>query len=662
MADVFERLPETIGERVPESNRSILSIPEANVLLNKSILSMSDADALRNFANDLPGQLMHRERELSNEVARILYQTAGSVRDISNDPSVQASVMRSFDPTVRLTGSRIDGTLNFETNNNLYASPLQEIAARNRTVAASSLDIADAVGPRGAEGRNNPADRFAELTRPLAGADAARRPGDNNVREVDQRRDSPQAVQQRYEQMVDRLGLPAEEAARMKAQFAQDMTEIQKKFQGDNLAHIMRSMNLMMDNNNHLGNVENRVNAVAGLAARGAHPQEANCQGANPTCALTSQSRIEQQRDFVRYADQMGSVAATGGAWRGGQNGRQPVWVNVDAAGTNHANFHADGEAGRMYNPAYHQGAGHRDYLGQLQDAVVGGEMAHCAGAREGRNYVYVAANAHIAGGDGALSQGGSGGGLFTRGSDGRLAQCTDARGNAIEGPPSTPDNVAAVNHANGGGGIFVHENMANQFRRSDGSYPPGMNVFRDAADLRNQLAANPGREYQILTNGVLVAGRAGHGLHAQEVSLQNGELVLGNNWGAEHNNRRVNDNDMNRYTDPRQWNDYIPQHTNPDGSPDWRRETIGPKTRNIVSNDNNNNSGNDNQDARKKSALTKAIEDEELLAKKEKERQRLQRRANLLHEHQLWQQRQTEAAYRGQTFSEADPISLGLD
>jgi hypothetical protein len=321
----------------------------------------------------------------------------------------------------------------------------------------------------------------------------------------------------------------------MKEQFGKDMSKMQDRLKaegkGDDMSHVMRAMNLMMDSTNRLGNDSNRVNAVAGLAARGADPREANRQGENPTCAATSQARIEQQRDFAKYADQMGSIATRGGAWRAGQNGEKPLWVDIDQAGTNHANLKADRESSQMYNPTTHQTGGHRDYLGQLQDALIGGEMAHYAGQKDGKDYVYVTANGARAGAE--LNQGTCGGALMIRGMDGKLSHNPESGAS----PPAKPEIVAQMNHANGGGGLFMNEQLANKFRREDGSLPPGMNSFKDAADLRKQLkeleaAGHKGDEYQILTNGRALSGKDGHDYHAQSVSLNDkGQLVMGNNW-----------------------------------------------------------------------------------------------------------------------------------
>lgn len=563
--------------------------------------------------------------DLSEKGARDrILEAVGKPHQMAIEPAVVKNIQdgQQTDNTLRIAGDQ----MNF--------------AAMSAGLGLS--DIAGRSGPNGRRPLDNagrPQDRPAEAAQP--GSDQGSRPGDNNVRDVDPGKDNPQAVQQRYNQMVDGLNLPADQAAKMKEQFQKDMDKVQQKFQGDDLNHIMRSMNLMMDGNNHLQNDANRVNAVAGLAARGANPEEANRQGANPTCALTSESRIEQQRNFVKYADQMGSVAARGGAWRGGENGQPPVFVNVDAPGTNGANFRADNEASQMYDKNFHQSQGHRDYLGQLDNAVVGGEMAHYAGQRDGKEYVYVAANAQRAGAD--VSQGSSNGALMERGPNGTLRQSYDGN-QAVNSPPSTLDMVARVNAANGGGGLFVQENLAAQFRGPDGKYPPGMNVFRDANDLREQLKQHPNQEYQIATNGVIVAGMQGHGLHAQTVKYnERGQLEFGNNWTDKDNHRVYDDSFVNTFTDSKQWNNYHPQHTAPDGQPDWRKERVGPGTQDVVDKRNSTDDKAKDDDKKKKEQEDADKEKEKNKTKeKEKEEQEEQRKKD----QKLQQQKHADEEY----------------
>ncbi len=627
---------------------------------NREFMTVQEAQAQQERDRNPNTQIEAATKEAKAGACDSCHKDVGDGEAIAKNAAVKESVdkNKSKDPSAEVKGDKLSFS-----NKELFGSPLDGLAGKNNN-NGEKLALAGSV-------------KVGDQKFDAASGKAAEKgqPGDNNVREIDPSKDNPEAVKERYDQMVDGLGLSPSETARMKEQFDQDMSKIQEKFKGDDLNHVMRSMNLMMDRNNHLGNDTNRVNAVAGLAARGAEPQEANRQGANPTCALTSQSRVEQQRDFVKYADQMGSVAAKGGAWRGGENGNPPVWVDVNAAGTNGANFKADGEASRMYNKDYHQAGGHRDYLGQLDNAVVGGEMAKYAGQQDGKDYVYVAANAQKVPGSDSFGQGASGNTLMVRDSNGKLSQARDG-GEAVNCPPSTLDMVAKVNHANGGGGLFVQENLAKEYRQPDGSYPPGMNVFKDAADLRQQLAANPGKEYQIATNGVIVAGRQGHGLHAQTVQLNDkGQLEFGNNWGDKDNHRVYSDDFVNKFTDKSQWNSYTPQHVTPDGQPDWRRERVGPNTDNSI--------GRDSQDMQKQRSDEKDKKDkdeqdkknEEQKKKDEKEadekqkdvdKQKAQQKAEAQFkaEHEQWQARKEAFMAKNPegTFSESEPVFKAMD
>lgn len=622
---------------------------------DREFKSVEDARRAEADKNDPKKAVETMTREAKEGAHSECCKAIGDGKAIANNDAVKKDIEanKTKDPSAKVDKDGISFN-----NNVLGGTGLEGIAGKSgdKIAMARSLNVGDqkfeAASGKGAE---------------------KGKPGDNNVRDIDPSKDNPEAVQQRYNQMVDGLGLPPAEAARMKEQYGKDLAKVQEKYKGDDLAHIMRANNLMMDQNNHLGNDRNRVNATSGLMARGADPEIANRQGANPTCALTSQSRIEQQRDFVKYADQMGSVAARGGAWRGGANGTEATWVDVNPAGTNNANFIADGEASRMYNPNYHQKEGHRDYLGQLDNAVVGGEMAKYAGEKAGKDYVYVAANANRVNGSDAFGQGASGNTLMTRDANGNLTQARDG-GRAVDSPPSTLDMVAQVNHANGGGGMFIQENLAAQFRRQDGSYPPGMNVFRDAADLRQQLssAENKGKEFQIATNGVIVAGREGHGLHAQTVKVNaDGKLEFGNNWSDKDNKRAdYSDAFINKFTNPKEWNNYQPSHVRPDGSPDWEKERVGPRTSDVVKPDSSQDKDKEKKDKdakeeedKKKEAKNKSDKEEEDRKQADKQKAMQKAQADFEQDHKEWEGRKADWEAKNKdnkdagSFSEAEPV-----
>lgn len=109
--------------------------------------------------------------------------------------------------------------------------------------------------------------------------------------------------------------------------------------------------------------------------------------------------------------------------------------------------------------------------------------------------------------------------------------------------------DVGLANHELGGGGLFVNQAVAAKYNML-GS--PGILTFTDAADLRKQLSKSRpvGLEYQIATNGARVMGLPEHGSHAQTVSLdKGGQIVFGNNWGPEFNNKYYSDSFINDVT-----------------------------------------------------------------------------------------------------------------
>ena len=558
---------------------------EAAHLESKSILTAGEAKKLTDFKSDPKEQIASLHNEVKVGAANEVHKETGSPADIARSDAVRNSVeaCKSSDPTCKVTGTELSFAA-ISAGDSLLG------LAKGKTgdaAAASGPDVAMA-GSLRLDGRFAPQDRVGEVK--PQGSDAVGKPGDNSVREINKDTDNPQAVTQRFDQMVSKLGLPPAEAARMKGEFDTNMEQLQKRQNSDTVEHSMRAMNLMMDKGNYLQTDANRVNAVEGLAARGAAPQEANRQGAHPTCALESESRVDQQRNFLAYADRMGSAAANGGAWMGGADGSKPMWVDINAKGTNGANFIPDAESSQMYSKDFHQTQGNRDYLGQLDNALVGGEMAKFASAKSGKDLVYVAANSQRV--DGAdMSQAATGGALMERAGSG-LQQLRDGDGKPMETPPSTLDMVAKVNHANGGGGVFIQENLAAQFRKGDGSYPEGMNVFHDSADLKHQLEGKSGQEFQIITNGTLVAGRQGHALHVQEISLnKSGNLEMGNNWDDKSNHVEIKPADfaqLDRFTNPNKWDTPPPRTENypngweaPHGSggqtPQWHEGGNGP-------------------------------------------------------------------------------------
>ncbi len=579
--------------------------PAARDTSGDAIKTLPDAQKQEREANDTKLQERLRSEKNASEAKDAGYAAAGTPEKIGKQ--LLATMEKPKDPTLKNEGDK----LSFQTSDGkgIYKGP-------------------DFLGKQPNDGGVKPAETLKVGDNPLKPTEAKSekgKPGDNSVREVNPATDNPKAVAERYDKMVDGLNLKPSESARLKKEFTDNMAKMQERFKGQDLSEVMRSANLMMDKDNHLLNDRNRVNDVSGLVARGADPEKANRQGANPTCALTSESRVAQERDFKEWANAMGSAAAKGGAWMGGKNGTEPTWVDVDAKGTNHANFTADNESSWMYSKDIHQTQGHRDYTGQISDALYGGQISQMAGKRDGKDYVYVSANSQMVDGAANRGQDNAGNTMMERAKDGTLRQSMDGKQPA-DAPPTTPDMVAKMNHANGTGGIFVQANMADKYRDKDGKLPDGMNSFTDAADLRKQLKDHPGQEFQILTNGVMVAGKEGHGLHAQTVKYteptaeqakqgKDGNLVFGNNWEDKANNKVYSDDFVNKFTNPKEWNNYQPSHFHQDGSPDWHREKIGPNTTNV---DAGGTKMDKSEDAKKKSDQDK---DEEDKAAKQREK-----------------------------------------
>lgn len=439
-----------------------------------------------------------------------------------------------------------------------------------------------------------------------------------NGRDIDPGKDNPAAVQQRYHQELERMvregKLSQRDAASMERDFNTYMRNMEGKYSAEDMSRICSSMNRIMDSN-RMSDMS-KLNACVDLASKGDNARDSNGQGAHNTCAPTSLSRILQQKDFAAYSEQIASVAETGSAWVGDKNHRQRVTID-------NLNFAPDRESGAPWS-ADRARNGQRGMAGQLDNALYGQYMADLKGENDRCRYTYLAAHADRVGVKPDQSQ--SNEALIRENRDGTrtfVAAC----------PPATLDIVAKANNRTGGGGLYVHESMANQFAMTTGRLPEGMISFRDAADLRRQLSERQPQntEFQIATNGTMVAGMQGHGLHAQTVRMENGQLVFGNNWTREHNHRVYHDNFVNAVTDSTKWGDYRYQ-VGPDGQRrerDWKNEFMDDE-RNKSPQDRNEN------DARKQlEEQQKKLEEQKKKEEDQKKQEELQKKLDKMNQYQ---------------------------
>lgn len=475
---------------------------------------------------------------------------------------------------------------------------------------------------------------------PFKASDNAKVDDKNKIGEFDATRDNPDALKKQFGEDLDKLvkegklkpdeargeKTPQETAERMKKEYAayldqtkQNFTDKDGKVNQEALDRVYHSLNVIRDSN--LISDMSKVNSQMGLAARGANPKEANRQGDNNSCSPTSLSRVEQQRDFAAYAERMASLASRGGAWMG--QGADRRYVNINQDGTKGANMIPDEESAKNYDARVHQKGGERDFLGQLDNAAVGQLMAKYAGERDGKDYVYLTANANRVPGD-HVGQSSTGEGMFARDKNGDLKGVYDKDG-FRDAPPASPDVVGRANLAMGGQGIFIQKELADKYPGAR-----GINSFTDAADLRAQMAKldpeKSGKEFQIWTNGTMVAGRAGHGHHNQTIALdKEGQLVMGNNWTDNFNNKSYTDDFINKVTTMSKW-DSKPT-VRPDGQPvDWNNEIAGPDTRNPINKDDRPN----DSDLRKQDEKDKQEKDRKDKEDQEKEdKERRQQKTN---------------------------------
>ncbi len=442
---------------------------------------------------------------------------------------------------------------------------------------------------------------------------------DNVTRKIDPKIDTPEKVRERYskhlDSLVDQGKLTADERKHMSDAFNRNMDAIAGTkdkpglYDAKQVSEICRAMNTVLDNSGkgkRLDGVQG-ANTLCDLAAQGVTSGLANrgefvkanpfSQGEHNLCASASNNRLLAQRNFVEHANRVGSIAAKGGAFVGGENGTKRSFVSL-----HEANFKGDKESNRPWNEKNIMTGGQQGYATMLVNALDGQreadiatEMHRKSGQLKGdEKYTYVANNATALGAKPGQSQ--TGEGTF-------ITNTKDGSHKFVCGSPlATPEVVGRRNHEEGLGNLLVHESFGKGRGGLGDPPPPGITYFRDAAHLKEILGKTPGQERQILTNGTMVAGRAGHGLHAQtvryeEAGVNKNKLVWGNNWTANHNNVVYQENAgdktagtatrgetqlVDNFTNPNKWSGFKPQYTVPDGGkevPDWKRERIGPDT-----------------------------------------------------------------------------------
>ncbi len=372
-----------------------------------------------------------------------------------------------------------------------------------------------------------------------------------------------------------------------------------------------------------------RANWAAGAAAALANPERFVNQGAHMTCALTSlqKSRI-QAGDPASVVEEAASVVNRGGAFTGSDNGVNGAgdrkWVKVDAL-----SIRPDEESRQNFDSTFHGSAGKRSLFGHTADALYGQKAADLQAEKKGLapgSLTYMAANADQYGG--ANGQTRTGEGLFLNASDGSKK--------LIGGSPNVGVwQVGELNqHMTGkAGGMFADAKLA-------GNPPAGyehvkMTLTRGAEDFKSKLTEfvrENGQMAQIGVNAPFLreGNMQGHGLHAMNAGIDgNGNVVFDNNWGDKHDLGAVSQSEVDRATNPDQWN--VRRGANGDPGPKPDRDTVfGPRTgRNpnetqaeFEKRREDDKKKQDEEEKNKKEADAKKKADDEQQAQKTKERE----------------------------------------
>ena len=385
------------------------------------------------------------------------------------------------------------------------------------------------------------------------------RPGEGDKMKAVERGDRIQTTDQDkvmrdYTELLTRSGMSPTDAANAARRTLERLTENFRNMPGDQtnthglspenraleqMARLHRAMAEVQTGsrgpNDPLGQTERNL-FVQDMALRMMDPERFANQGAHNTCALQAlQKQMMSGGDPARFAEHLAMIANHGVTTINGQE------VRVDPRG-----LVADREArenplsrvnGNILNGTVRDGRG---MAGLIGDALLG----QLAADMRGRGEIYLTSNAQALGAPSDRSS--TGEGLFTR--NGRFLSSS---------PAMEAADVLRVGRAYGlpPGSFFLHESMRYQVPAELQSQA---GFFSDAGDLRRQLAELQrvhGISGSIGVNAPFLPGGGmdGHGLHAVNISLKNGQLFLDNNWSHEHN-QGISDDQLMLAADERRW------------------------------------------------------------------------------------------------------------
>ena len=388
-----------------------------------------------------------------------------------------------------------------------------------------------------------------------------------------------------YTETLQGLGLSEQEAADVAKTTFDRLSKLEgeghlKGSAVEQLERTNKAIGEVADGSGPLGQDMRRDTAL-GMAYDMADPNKYANQGKHNSCALHSNYKQNLQGgDPAAQMEAMRDLANTGKATFIEQtpNGPKSRTVEIDAA-----NFQPDGESRQPFSKDTHGTKGARHMAGQLADAMYGQMSADLRFEREQAagtlpegttGYTYVTANADALGARPGQSR--TGEGLFRDSAAGHQF---------IGGSPEVNIwDVAHLNHAMGGetGAVFAHENLVGKNGTPPDGYPDHLRITTfNEGNIKQKLGEFQDKTGQMAQIGVNApylrgGGMSGHGMHAMNAGLdENGNIVMDNNWGSEHDLANVSAAELDLAANPEEWKNQGGGAGGGSG-PEWQRK-FGP-------------------------------------------------------------------------------------
>jgi hypothetical protein len=597
MADVVEKQPEKAPESGGERSTAAEKSPD------REFMTVKEAQDKQSSDRDPAKQKAETDKKVKEGAKDACNKDVGDGKAIANNTAVRADVekAKAIDPNLKVGAGKLDFAA-------LKDPSIADVINNKDKAAASAKAGDDQVGKAGAakpEGDSLGGAENLALTRSgsrhaAAGDAGAARvqelgkggekpPGtDKNVERTpeQQQRDNVRGVVDSYRASLEKAGVTGSDAEKLVSDMQKHLETTQKRLEENKdklidqrtgkpdtpenqMQRVCGAINDVLEGKSGPYSDAQRSVMASAMAGEVSNPDAFNKQGAHMTCALASLSKQRLEAgDPASVLEEAASVVNRGGAFTGTDHptdnvsgiGSGRTWTKVDAT-----SIMPDGESSRYFDSNYHGTQGKRDLFTHVNNALYGQKGADLKAEHEGKpagSYVYMAAHSDAYGGRAAQTN--TGEGLFAVGSDGKRE--------LIDNNPAVGIwQVAELNQSLTGrsGGMFAHKDLAGH--RPNGYEHVGLTTFNNAQDFKAKLADWQGRTGTSAQIGVDApflpgGGEDGHGLHAMNAKLDaNGNVLFINNWGSKFD-MKVTDAQINRATNPNQWQAHGPgsEHAGP--------------------------------------------------------------------------------------------------